>query len=324
LTSRRINLPNFFIVGAPKAGTTSLYFYLDQHPEIYMCPVKETHYFADEFRMENFSEDARPKLLRERRELEEYLLGDMSEKRFGALVSSWDDYVRLFDNAGAETAIGEATPGYLWSRTAARNIARRIPDARIIVSLRSPVDRAYSQYLHMVTNGSTRSSFADLVQQSLSGGDRYFGPSWPFLEFGRYFEQLQRYLTAFPRSQIHVLLYEDLEQAPEMVMTEIFDFLGVRRNFQSDVSVRYLEPRVPRFSAAAYYLKRWRIWPFLARIASFPGVGRVRSLLFRPRESLTVGSAEWELLVGYYRDDIEKLAVVINRDLSAWLKPHAG
>src|SRR5258708_10655790 len=117
-----VKLPNFFIVGAPKAGTTSLYAYLDQHAQIYMSPLKETHYFSSEVRQKNFSEEERSRIARNMRELEAYLGSDMREKRFGGLVSSWEDYLKLFRNVSDEKAIGEATPHYLWSGSAPRNI----------------------------------------------------------------------------------------------------------------------------------------------------------------------------------------------------------
>src|SRR5690348_379750 len=89
-------LPNFLIVGAPKAGTTSLYHYLDQHPQIFMSPIKEPNYFASEIRPENFGDELQMQVAKDLRELEEYLQGPLKEKRFGGLVSRWDDYLRLF------------------------------------------------------------------------------------------------------------------------------------------------------------------------------------------------------------------------------------
>src|SRR4051812_38262537 len=93
-------VPNLFLVGAPKAGTTSLYHYLDQHPEIFMSPIKEPCYFASELRPENVCDELQPWIEQEMETLREYLRGDMSEKRFGGLVSKWDDYVALFRNSG--------------------------------------------------------------------------------------------------------------------------------------------------------------------------------------------------------------------------------
>src|SRR5690349_7816414 len=128
-------LPNFFIVGAPKAGTTSLYHYLDQHPQIYMSAIKEPNFFSSEIRAENCDPDLRRALLRDGEAVREFLSGPMREKRFGGIVTTWDDYVRLFANAAKESALGEASVCYLWSPTAAAGIAERMPGAKIIVML---------------------------------------------------------------------------------------------------------------------------------------------------------------------------------------------
>src|SRR3954447_2840371 len=126
-------LPNFFIVGAPKAGTTSLYHYLDQHPQIYMSAIKEPHFFASEVRKDNFDAGLRRGIADQTRGLPEFLAGPMSHKRFAGIVTDWEDYVRLFANAGKEPALGEASVCYLWSPTAPEHIASRVPNAKILV-----------------------------------------------------------------------------------------------------------------------------------------------------------------------------------------------
>src|ERR1700722_13551212 len=127
------NLPSFFIVGAPKAGTTSLYHYLDQHPEIFMSPIKEPNYFASEIRNENLAEELRELADKDLTEQREFLRGAMTEKRIGGMISEWADYLKLFQNARDEKALGEASVCYLWSRTAAENIRAKIPGAKIIM-----------------------------------------------------------------------------------------------------------------------------------------------------------------------------------------------
>ena len=163
--------PNFFIVGAPKAGTTSLYHYLDQHPQIYMSPIKEPNYFASEIRPENFCEELQPRVQRDQDELREYLRGPTFQKRFGGIVAEWSDYLRLFQNAGAENAIGEASVCYLWSQTAARNISAKIPSARIVMILRDPVERAFSQYLQMSASGLAPAAFQHPIGDGRLAGD---------------------------------------------------------------------------------------------------------------------------------------------------------
>jgi hypothetical protein len=159
--------PNFFLVGAPKAGTTSLYAYLDQHPQVYMSPLKEPNFFADELRPGNFSASERPRIAREMRALRIYLDGGARDKRFGGIITRWDDYLRLYDAVADERAIGEASACYLWSHSTAANIAARIPGARIIINLRNPIDRAYSQYLQMVTMGVTGRTFRQQIEANL-------------------------------------------------------------------------------------------------------------------------------------------------------------
>jgi hypothetical protein len=318
-----LRLPNFFIVGAPKAGTTSLYAYLEQHPQVFMCPLKEPNYFASELRLENIEAEGRAKMTREMPALERYLVGNGRERRFGGLVTSWDDYISLFREASTQIAIGEATPVYLWSPTAPRNIAARIPQAKIIVSLRNPVERAFSQYLHMVTVGYTRRSFKQEIQVSLSARRGNSAPCWPLLEFGRYFEQLRRYCDAFPRSRIHISLYEDLADAPAPLLANLFAFLGVDSAFTPPVLSRHLQPSVPKLAAAAYYLKKWQVWAYLRKLAPQPLGPRMRTLLLRSRASLFMEPEDRAYLTDYYRDDIEKLAVLLGRDLSSWLAPDA-
>ncbi len=135
---RKAALPNFFVVGAGKSGTTSLYHYLRQHPQIYMSPVKEPCYFASEIRVENYDSTLYRHIPGLSRQLPQ-LTND--GRRSGWLVSEWEDYARLFKEVEAETAIGEASAAYLWSETAAGNIASCVPDARIIMILRDPSER---------------------------------------------------------------------------------------------------------------------------------------------------------------------------------------
>jgi hypothetical protein len=166
--SRPPILPNFFIVGAPKAGTTSLYHYLDQHPDIYMSPVKEPNYFAEEVRLRNISAEWQEWAHREQNSLRAYLSGPMHEKKFGGIVASWSDYLKLFKNVKDEKAIGEASVCYLWSKTAARSIASATPHAKIVMVLRNPVDRAFSQYKQALASGLIAKSFRELVRKSLN------------------------------------------------------------------------------------------------------------------------------------------------------------
>jgi hypothetical protein len=311
-------LPNFFIVGAPKAGTTSLYNYLDQHPQIYMSAIKEPHFFAAEIRQENFGLELRRRIARDARGLREFLAGPRREKRFGGIVTDWEDYLRLFANANHEAALGEASVCYLWSPTAPERIAGRIPDARILVMLRDPVERAFSQYLHGLGNGAIRWSLREHIQRNLHHRSRQFCVHYPFLEFGLYSEQLGRYLERFGRN-VWVGFHEDFKSRPREVLQNICRFLGVDSEFSPDMDRRYLEAQVPRWAAIGW-LKRSGFWQAAARVTPAGLRPLLRRALIRRPGTTRLDPADRHFLVDFYREDIRKLARLLGRNLDGWLQ----
>lgn len=312
-------LPSFFIVGAPKAGTTSLYSYLDQHPEIYMSPIKEPSYFAAELRPENFHPRFQPRMLLEVENVRQYLAGPLTEKRFGGPVVDWESYLRLFHNAHEGQAIGEASASYLWSASAAQNISARIPGARIVMILRNPAERAYSQYLQAVSEGLVQYSFREQMRQSMNSGGGPFDILNPLLEFGLYSEQVPRYLRLFPAQNVKIYLYEDYLRHPKETLAELFRFLLVDPGFHPDMTRRMMEPHVPKSVTAAYFLKRYGLWQQVKRWSPRFLQGALRAAAFRKRTSLAMDVQDRQELQEYYRADIVRLADLLGRDLGGWL-----
>jgi hypothetical protein len=307
-------LPNFFIVGTGKAGTTSLYDYLGQHPEIYMSPVKEPSYFASEIRAAHLSKPFEQHVRRQSRQLAARLNDGRPVKDLGWLAGNWDDYLRLFQNVRGEKAIGEASPAYLWSRTAAANIHATIPAAKIIMILRDPAERAHSHYLHQVATGLTRQSFRSHLS-SCERTDRSQLSVWhPFLEVGLYSQQVKRYLDVFPSPNIRIYLFEEAWVRPRQFLEGLFTFLGVDAAFRPDVSRKLLERRTPRLRNVHYVLKRSANWVVPERLRE-----RISKLLYRSGGP-AMNPQDRRYLVDYYREDVRLLSSLLNRDLSAWLK----
>ena len=310
--------PNFFIVGAPKAGTTSLYHYLDQHPDIYMSPLKEPSHFSLEVRPENFEPALQPQARREEEAVRQYLAGPLDQKRFSGIVRNYDDYLRLFAGAREQTAIGEASVCYLRSQTAPKAIASRLPHARIIIVLRDPADRAFSQYLHNVSDGVVSSTFRDHIDASLHRTGNAFGVLHPMLEFGLYADQVQRYLDAFPRERVGIWLYEDTKRPS--FLSEVLQFLQVDPTFTLDTSTRHLQPQLPRMTGFSQTLRRNGIWDKIKNLTPAPIKPFVRNLAYRKAGSVKMSAHERAFLIYYYEEDIIKLAKILKRDLSAWLR----
>ena len=176
--------PNLFLVGAAKAGTTSLYAELARHPEIYMSPMKEPHFFS---RIEPAAQ-----------------LGG-----FFPHVSDEDEYLALFEGAGDEPVVGEASTSYLWDPPRPPSGSREaVPEAKILIVLRDPVERAYSHYRNDVREGMERRSFLEALAAEQRDGPGGWGVSSLYMDCGRYAEQLTRYVDRFG-DRVKVLFFED-------------------------------------------------------------------------------------------------------------------
>jgi hypothetical protein len=311
--------PNFFLVGASKAGTTSLYNYLSQHPQIFMSPVKEPHFFADEVRKENFAPENRKKLDRWEAAFRDYLRSPMSTRFPSGPVSDWHDYLKLFQCAGDRPVIGEASPCYLWSRTAPGNIAAQFPDAKIVMVLRNPAERAFAQHLHTLSFATVPISFQEQMDAARRSTRRQIGDLYPFLEFGFYGEQIERYFNLFARDKIAIFLYEEFRSDPLNLIRNIFRFLGVDETFVPDMSERHMTARVPRSFGLNRFLRQSGIRDLAGTLVSPALRGVMSTAVFRPRTAMALDPLDRTRLVDFYRDDIGKLSTLLGKNLSEWL-----
>jgi len=208
--ARQERIPDFFIVGHPKSGTTALYEMLRRHPDIYMPDGKEPWFFATE-------------------------LHDRTPPRPGGTPKTLEEYTSLFDAARPEQRVGEATPLYLWSHTAASRIAEVRPDARIVAILREPASFLHSLHLQFVqTYVETETDFRkamSLEDARRRGRDVPRHTYWPqallYSEHVRYVEQLRRYHSLFPAEQLLVLIYDDFRADNEATVRRVLRFVDV-------------------------------------------------------------------------------------------------
>jgi len=301
-------LPNFLIIGAAKSGTTSLYRYLRQHPDVYMPAVKEPRFFA-------YAADPPPM----------NGPGDERTNEAAGAVYTRDAYQQLFAEATTETAVGEASPNYLYSATAPRLIHEHLPEARLIAILRHPVERAYSHFLHLVRSGREPlrdfGAALDAEPERIAAGWEW---SWHYRHMGYYGEQLARCLEHVDREQLTVYLFEDFTADPVALAQDIFRVLGVDDAFVPDTSMRYEASGVPKSDRFQRFLLNPDHW--IRRISRFliPEPVRERLLIRMKNVNLEKPPLEpdvRERLTAAYRDDVLRLQDLIDRDLSAWLAP---
>ena len=301
-----MNLPNFLIIGAAKAGTTSLYSYLNQHPEIYFSPFKEPRFFALEGLEVNYQGPSQV----------------INEKAINTL----DEYTKLFEEVKEEKAIGEASTLYLYSDRASERIKQYIPQVKLIAVLRNPIDRAYSSYSHLVRDGYETLSFAEALAAEAERIDRNWPPLWHYQARGFYYQQLAKYYALFPAEQIKVYLYDDFTNNPLGVAADIFDFLGVDTNFMPNTSQKMNVSGAPKNKALHKIITQDN--PLKSIVKQFFPQD-LRKTLYKKIKSSNLGkSAKMPIevrtqLINLYRDDVSKLEKLIDRDLSDWLKSPA-
>lgn len=312
-------IPNFFIVGAAKAGTTSLYHYLSQHPDIFMSPVKEPCHFSQETRVENYAPELQAKLRRTTDDLSARLSSGLPVSGHGAIVPRRDDYLKLFSGVSGERAVGEGSVSYLWSATAAKAIAAFNPDAKAVLILRHPAERAFSNYIYYLSDGHIAHSFSEHIACCLRT-DGPLGIYHPFLEVGMYGQQMERMLDHIPQKQVRVWLYEETMAGPAKFFSEVLTFLGVDADFVPDRSRRHLEMAVPKIAGMAHMLRRGGVGRGLRDCVPHAMRPVLKKLVYRERGSTKMNAEDRRFLVHYYRDDVKRLERLIERDLSAWLQ----
>jgi hypothetical protein len=273
--------PNLFLVGVARGGTTSLWAYLDQHPDIHMSQVKEPHFFTD----------ARP-----------------------PLTKSYNTRAYLQFFAGAQQPVrGEASASYFGDSTSPPAIKRANPDAKILVILRDPVERAYSAYWHVVAYGGEKRSFVEAVKQELDGV--HTPRIDPYVKRGFYSGPLRRYLDVFGEN-VHVLFLEEMNRDPATTLRSVFEFLGV----DADVADRLVTERqntfsLPRGRISSFVFRSARLRSLATPLVPFRFRARLERMLLSNDQKPPMAPGLRQLLENVYRADGAKLESMLRRPL---------
>ncbi|MBM3181565.1 MAG: sulfotransferase [Chloroflexi bacterium] len=298
-------MPNFLIIGAAKSGTTALYHYLKQHPQIYTSPVKEPRFFAFEEDIPRFYGPGDDRLVRE-------------------FVTNFEDYLGLFEAVTDQIAIGEASNVYLTnSETSSRRIQHHLPNAKLIAVLRHPAERAYSNYLMLASTGKEYLGFTQALEEEEERKRKNWAFVWLYKNRGFYYALLRPYFDRFPREQIRIYLYDDWNTTPREVLQDIFRFLQVDDSFVADMNKRQNVSYIPRSHAIQVFLEnphplKTILKPLLPQTLRRKIISKMQ--LLNQTKPPPLDPELRRQLTEEYRDDILKLQDLIGRDLTHWLK----
>jgi hypothetical protein len=269
--------PNFFIVGAPRAGTTSLYEHLRRTPGVYLSPVKEPKYFCteDEFGM------SAPAPIRSQRE-----------------------YLKLFKGVKDERAVGEASPQYLRDPGAPGSIHEAVPDARIVISLRDPVERAFSHYLLHARMGIQPLPLSAALQLDV------------YVRGGFYAGPVQRYLDLFGSRRVKILIFEEFVRNTRESVREVLEFLGVDAEPPASIAEAHNAFAQPRGTWAGTIYRNPSLRAAWRALFSDRFRRSVREkILLKKQLKPALPEESRKLLEKIYRDDVLKLEVILGRAL---------
>jgi hypothetical protein len=299
-------LPNLLIVGAAKAGTTSLHALISRHPAAFMSEPKEPRFFA--------YEGERP----------EEFGGPGAGDLINSVIKTRAEYERLFAGVTDERVVGESSPAYLYSPVAAARIRETIPDAKMVVLLRDPAERAYSHWVDNVGSGwEPVQDFARVLDLAEERRQQNWWRKWDYIGHGFYAEQLRRYIERFRKDQLKVLMFDDIRGPNARGLDDLFTFLELDPSLLAQQQLpRANAGGLPRSHAlTALMSQRNPVRSALRHVLPAGMRRRLRQgLVERNTAKPPLDPHARARLQEIYRADITELEGLLDRDLSAWLR----
>lgn len=297
--------PNFLIAGAARSGSTSIYSYLKQHPEIYFCAIKEPNFFNIYFEMGQ----------------DWYLNLFYTQKKralFGKLISihKIPEKVNHYTN---KKAIGEASVHYLNFPIAVKRIYDFNPEFKLIFILRNPIIRAFSAYKRYIQIKGEIDSFEKIIKGKYNQMKKYC------LESGKYYTHINRFLNYFSMDQIHIIIFEDFISNPKKELLKICEFLGVNSELKFSRGIINKNPSKMPFSLLFQKITYKFFTPHLSesylRIifkSIFSKAFNYMNHIFSWRKFPNLTVSERQYLREYYSNEIINLEKLLFKDLSSW------
>ena len=285
---------DFFIVGAPKSGTTSLYHYLNEHFEIELSSQKEPDFFSNESLQKQ-------KIYYEKKRI------DTLEK-----------YHSLFKKKGVISR-GDASVSYLFYEDVPHKIFSYNPNAKIIIMLRNPIDRAFSHYLMDYRLGLISESFEAIIKKKSKHKNAHLFYQ-QYIKVSEYEKQIKRYLEIFGRESICFIDYEDFKNDTSGIVNSVFLFLGVNSDFQPYIRRKYNTYTAPKNEIIRHIYSLVVLRKILSVILPSNLAMSIRNLLFSNDNKPKISDSTRSFLKKYFTTDVNELSKLLNKDFTKWIK----
>ena len=286
-------LVDFFIVGAPKAGTTSLFYYLNKNKGICMSSIKEPNFFSSQdLKIQKIYYDS-------------------------LILDNLKEYERIFTPKNKQQIIGEASVSYLFYHNVANRIFDYNPRSKIIIILRDPVERAFSHYSMDLRLGHVKQSLDELFDLGLNNKDNLFFQQYILL--GQYYEQVNRYIKVFGRENICVKFYDELKLDASSFYSDILKFLHQENDHNIDFNQPFNKSKLP----SNKFIKWLYSWPIIRKISliflPLSVIEFINIKFFKENNNIITNDLKSKLH-SFFLEDIEKLEKLLSKDLKSWKK----
>ena len=297
------NLPHFILAGSPKCGSTSLFYYLAEHPEIFMSPQKEIHYFSFEI-------------------LNELDQGPNDERVNAFHINNYDDYINQFRKAKPTQIIGEVSPSYVnYPETTIPKIKKHIGNPKIIMLIRDPIKRAYSNYLHLFREDREKLSFYDALLEEDERIKNKYSDFWYYRFNSMYYDKIKKFDDAFDKMLI--VTTENLNKDPKAVMKSIYRFLGVDDRFNPEsIHQKYNPGGLYKSNIITkFFFRQSKLRSLIKKIMPItPAMKKIKLKLIKnfKEETPQIDPKAEEFLIKHFKKDVQKLEKEFDIDLTLW------
>ena len=303
--------PDIFLIGAAKAGTTTISDWMAMNPKIALARIKESNYFSKEIDPSNFSKafsSISPSIP------SKYWEGDKLEFRHQGFIKDSQSYARIFEHSQEGQKLADCSTSYFWSKKAPDLIKKSSPNAKVLLILRNPVDRAWSHYRMARKYGLTQAGFLKELEKDFLS-ESVWGRSQNFYHLSCYSESLQRWMKNFDKSQLKIEIYESFFDDPQENWDRVCDFFGVEANSISELDKKHesQDPRSPKIQKIIFKmnLKSIRLW-VPEKLYFY-----LKNLLFYKKPEV-LNSETRNKAMKYFTNDIDRLETLMGRSLSLW------